>query len=114
MGSRNTPVRRRALSAVSVVAIAFGGVAWSGCGKSDQEKAQDAVSKALDNANEQSSRIQDQVDQAIEDSNIDQSDVDQAVQDAKDQAAQSSEDAKQQAQDIQKEIQDQIDQASGN
>lgn len=119
MSLKNTH-RRRALSAVSVLAIAATGVAWSGCGDSNEDKVNSAIDNATDQANSIADQVQSTVDEQLDQANSQADDVsvpddvDQAVEDAQDKADKALNDAQDQAEDIQNQVQDAVDQAQGN
>jgi uncharacterized protein HemX len=100
MSRSNGTVHRRAGAIAAALALAIGGVAWSGCGD-DEDEAVDAANQAIEDAQQQAEETQGEVNEALENS-----DVEEATQDAEDAANQALEDAQQQAEDAQNQIND--------
>lgn len=59
-----SPRRRRAGAIMAALALAAGGVAWSGCGD-DEDEAVDAANEALEDAQQQAEDAQGQIDDAL-------------------------------------------------
>ena len=102
MQDGNGTRRRRVGAIAATLALAAGGVAWSGCGD-DEQDARDAANQAIDDA-------QEQADQAVDDVNeaLDNSDAEEAAKDAQDAANEALEDAQNQAEDAQDKINDEL------
>ena len=84
MSGASSP-RRRAAAIAASVSIGLAGVAWAGCGESDEEQAIDEAQQQIEDATEQ---IDEESQQAIED-------------------------AAEQAGDLQEDAEQQLDEATG-
>ena len=82
MNDTQTPRRRRALSALGVLAIAATGAVWAGCGD-DEDEARDAAEQLQEDANEA-------IDQAQEE--LEDADVNEAIEEAQEEANQAQQD----------------------
>ena len=109
--SVKSPRARRAAAIAGCLAIALGGVAWTGCGSSDDESTQSSIEESFNNAADEATEgVEKGVEEAKEGLKSSEQEAKKSLEKAKDEAQKGLEKGKEEAKKGVEEVEDLKDQ----